>query len=90
MQDFVDRFYNEKRSSAQVWSQCFGSSDSCNKAARVKQALSRKKALEKMVLLPDPSKENVRGVILRWLCWGFNDMRRMKIPFRCPSQSQEF
>merc|ERR1711974_261575 len=43
MQEYVDRFYNEKRSSAQ--------------AARVKQALSKKKALEKMELLIDPNTE---------------------------------
>eukprot|EP00045_Choanoeca_perplexa_P018243 m.283562 g.283562 ORF g.283562 m.283562 type:complete len:741 (+) comp17761_c0_seq4:123-2345(+) len=40
MQEYVDRFYNDKRSSAQ--------------AARVKQALSKKKALEKMEMLDDP------------------------------------
>ena len=45
LQEYVDRFYNEKRSSAQ--------------AARVKQALSKKKALEKMTLLEDPSKLTV-------------------------------
>eukprot|EP00055_Hartaetosiga_balthica_P006971 m.23240 g.23240 ORF g.23240 m.23240 type:complete len:764 (+) comp5532_c0_seq1:28-2319(+) len=43
MQDYVDRFYNEKRSSAQ--------------AARVKQALSKKKALEKMERLTNPNDE---------------------------------
>eukprot|EP00042_Codosiga_hollandica_P054180 m.727312 g.727312 ORF g.727312 m.727312 type:complete len:795 (+) comp58861_c0_seq6:59-2443(+) len=42
MQEFVDKFYNEKRSSAQ--------------AGRVKQAMSRQKALEKMELVEDPSK----------------------------------
>jgi len=41
MQDYIDRFYNEKRSSAQ--------------AAKVKQALSKKKALEKMVVLDNPA-----------------------------------
>eukprot|EP00041_Stephanoeca_diplocostata_P034144 m.1147116 g.1147116 ORF g.1147116 m.1147116 type:complete len:60 (+) comp24470_c0_seq20:1966-2145(+) len=40
MQAYIDKFYNEKRSSAQ--------------AARVKQAQSKKKALEKMVLIEDP------------------------------------
>lgn len=43
MQDYIDKFYNEKRSSAQ--------------AAKVKQALSKKKALEKMVRIEDPSKD---------------------------------
>jgi hypothetical protein len=43
MQEFVDKFYNEKRSSAQ--------------AARVKQAMSRQKALEKMELIEDPRKD---------------------------------
>lgn len=46
MQNYIDKFYNEKRSSAQ--------------AARVKQAQSKKKALEKMVLIEDP------GTILHW------------------------
>eukprot|EP00039_Didymoeca_costata_P029951 m.27197 g.27197 ORF g.27197 m.27197 type:complete len:734 (+) comp7873_c0_seq2:185-2386(+) len=42
MQEFIDRFYNDKRSSAQ--------------AAMVKQAMSKQKALEKMELIEDPSK----------------------------------
>ncbi|EDQ84337.1 uncharacterized protein MONBRDRAFT_35339 [Monosiga brevicollis MX1] len=40
MQEYIDKFYNDKRSSAQ--------------AARVKQAMSKKKALEKMEELQDP------------------------------------
>eukprot|EP00048_Salpingoeca_helianthica_P009515 m.136397 g.136397 ORF g.136397 m.136397 type:complete len:732 (+) comp14888_c2_seq1:80-2275(+) len=43
MEAFVDRFYNEKRSAAQN--------------SRVGQAMSRKKALEKMERLEDPSKD---------------------------------
>ena len=43
MQEFVDRFYNEKRSAAQ--------------SSRVKQAMSRKKALDKMELVEDPTKD---------------------------------
>ena len=51
MQEFVDKFYNEKRSSAQ--------------SSRVRLAMSRQKALEKMELIPDPRLEVVcTGVLL--------------------------
>lgn len=51
--DYIDRFYNEKRSSAQ--------------AARVKQAMSKKKMLDKMELVDDPRLEvrNCEDVNLR-------------------------
>eukprot|EP00053_Salpingoeca_punica_P015484 m.142854 g.142854 ORF g.142854 m.142854 type:complete len:778 (+) comp16723_c0_seq1:702-3035(+) len=53
MQEFVDRFYNEKRSSAQ--------------ASRVKMAMSRQKALEKMELVEDPDlEENADALSLRF------------------------
>jgi ATP-binding cassette subfamily F protein 3 len=41
MQDYIDKFYNEKKSSAQ--------------ASKVKQAQSKKKALDKLERIPDPS-----------------------------------
>ena len=47
MQEFVDKFYNEKRSSAQ--------------SSRVRLAMSRQKALDKMELIEDPRKEIVRA-----------------------------
>jgi ATPase subunit of ABC transporter with duplicated ATPase domains len=50
MQEFVDKFYSEKRSSAQN--------------SRVRLAMSRQKALEKMELIPDPRLEVVSSGIL--------------------------